>query len=128
MPGSAPWPERSWLNGFVRWTILIVAGDNYRLGGAVDSRLARIATPVNAGKRRQEWVSMARRLEIIQHVGPSLSGCVGIQHVTAGSRHQQAAIGRVGLDLLAQAIDMGFQRMRRHAGVVTPHFVQQHLP
>src|SRR4051794_26178789 len=37
--------------------------------------------------------------------------------------------GRTGilLDLLAQPVDMGFQGMRGDAGVIAPHFLQQHL-
>ncbi len=34
--------------------------------------------------------------------------------------HQYFGTGRVAFDFLAQAVNMGFQRMRRHAGIVAP--------
>lgn len=41
--------------------------------------------------------------------------------------HQNFSIGRVTLDLLAQTIHVGFKRVRRHPGIVTPHLLQQDI-
>ena len=40
---------------------------------------------------------------------------------------QKLCAGRVFLDLLAQAVNMGFQRMGADGGIIAPHFVQQHI-
>src|SRR5215218_10790771 len=47
--------------------------------------------------------------------------------VTSGLGHQDSWIRRVALDLLAQSVDMGFQRVGGNAGIVSPHFLQQDL-
>ena len=52
----------------------------------------------------------------------------GHETIAARLRDQQARIRRVRLDLLAQAVDVGFQRMGRDPGIVAPHLVQQHIP
>src|SRR3954447_12782130 len=46
--------------------------------------------------------------------------------VAARLGHQDARVGGVRLDLLAQAIDVGFERVRRDVGVVAPHLGEQH--
>jgi hypothetical protein len=51
-----------------------------------------------------------------------------IQSITAGRGHQQPAVGRIAFDFLAQPVNVGFQGMRRHAGIVTPNLIQQDLP
>jgi len=45
--------------------------------------------------------------------------------IAAGFRDQQACIRRVRLDLLAQPVNVGFQRMGRHASIISPDFVQK---
>src|SRR5262245_7097876 len=44
----------------------------------------------------------------------------GHQLVAAGVGYQDGRIGNVTLDLLAQPVDMGFERMGGDAGVVAP--------
>ena len=51
-----------------------------------------------------------------------------VQPITATLGYQEASIGRIRLDLLPQAVNVGFQRMGRHRRVVAPHLIQQHLP
>src|SRR5262249_12911246 len=47
------------------------------------------------------------------------------QLVTTGFGYQDGRIGRIALNLLAQPINMGFERVRRDSRVVAPHFLQQ---
>src|SRR6516162_5660804 len=49
------------------------------------------------------------------------------QLVSACFGHQDRWAGSVLLDLLTQPVDMGFEGMRGHTRVVTPHFLQQRL-
>ena len=49
------------------------------------------------------------------------------QPVAAGLGHQDLGLGRIALDLLAQAVDMGLQRMGGDAGVVAPDLAQQRV-
>src|SRR3712207_3855293 len=51
----------------------------------------------------------------------------GVEAVAAVHGEQQPGAGRVGLDLLAQAVDVRLQRVRGHALAVAPHPVQQSL-
>ena len=51
-----------------------------------------------------------------------------VEPVAAALRHQQPGVAGIGLDLLAQTVDVGLQRVRGDGGVVAPHLVQQHLP
>ncbi len=46
------------------------------------------------------------------------------QPVAAGLGDQDLGVGRVALDLLAQAVNVGFQRVGGDAGVVAPDLVQ----
>jgi hypothetical protein len=48
-----------------------------------------------------------------------------VKPIAAGLGHQDFSIRRIALDFLTQAIDMGFERMRRHPGIVTPHLTEQ---
>ena len=47
--------------------------------------------------------------------------------ITAGFGHQDLGMRRIALDFLAQAINMGFERVGRDRGVVAPHFAEQHV-
>ena len=47
--------------------------------------------------------------------------------VAAGFRYQNAGIGRVSLDLLAQPVDMCFECMGRNIGVITPDFCEKDI-
>src|SRR5580692_1764886 len=49
------------------------------------------------------------------------------QPIPARLGDQDLRAGGVGFDLLAQAVDVGFQRVGGDAGVVTPHLGQQLL-
>src|SRR5215468_4688922 len=49
------------------------------------------------------------------------------QFVASGLGHQDTRAGGVALDLLPQAIDVRLEGVRGDAGIVTPHFLQQHL-
>src|SRR5262245_16366598 len=49
------------------------------------------------------------------------------QLVAPGLGDQNGRIGGIALDLLAQSVDVGFERVRRHPGIVAPHFLQQDL-
>ena len=51
----------------------------------------------------------------------------GNQPVTAWLCHKDLRIGRVDLDLLAQPVNMGFQRMGRNTGVIAPYLIQQRV-
>ena len=53
--------------------------------------------------------------------------CLRNQLVAAAFCHKNFSIGRIALDLLAQPVDVGFQRVRGDAGIVAPHFLQQRL-
>src|ERR1700735_2076041 len=50
-----------------------------------------------------------------------------IKPVAAGRGHKQAAIRRIGLDLLPQTVDMCLQRMGRNPSIVAPDFIQKRL-
>src|SRR5271167_2373541 len=50
-----------------------------------------------------------------------------VQAIAAGGSHQQAAIGRIGLDLLPQTVNMRLQRVGGDAGIVAPDLVEQNL-
>jgi len=96
----------------------------------VEDLLAPVAIDPAGGilARRQAKMraDQARLGEAIDVVDP---GAESECHHRADARrgHQQATDGRIGLDLLAQPIDMRLQRMRRHTRVVTPDLVQQLL-
>ena len=47
------------------------------------------------------------------------------QAISAAFRDEYLGFSRVALDFLPEAVNVGFQRMRRHRGVVAPHFVQK---
>src|SRR3546814_3072466 len=47
--------------------------------------------------------------------------------VAAGLRHQDIRVGGIPLDLLAKPVDMGLERVRRHAGIVAPDLAQQYV-
>src|SRR5512132_315592 len=49
------------------------------------------------------------------------------QAVTAGLGDQDARAGGIRFDLLAQPVDVGFQGMRGHPGVVPPDLVEQDI-
>jgi exodeoxyribonuclease III len=49
------------------------------------------------------------------------------QLVAAGLGDEELGLGGILLDLLAQAIDVGLQCVSRHAGVIAPDLVQQHV-
>src|SRR6202008_4589844 len=49
------------------------------------------------------------------------------QFVATGFRDQDLRIGGVLLDLLAQPVDVGFQRVRGHTGIVAPSLLEQGL-
>src|SRR4029077_13729015 len=49
------------------------------------------------------------------------------QFVATGLRHQYLGIGRILLDLLAQAINVGLQSVGGDTLIVTPDFLQQRL-
>ena len=50
-----------------------------------------------------------------------------LEAIAAAIGDQDRRIGRVLLDLLAQAVDVGFERMGGDAGVVAPDLVQQDI-
>src|SRR3990167_9804671 len=52
---------------------------------------------------------------------------LGLKAIAAAVGDQDGGTGRILLDLLAQAVDVGFERMRRDARVVTPDLVQQDI-
>src|SRR5216684_6959714 len=52
---------------------------------------------------------------------------LGLESITASVGDQDRRVGRILLDLLAQAIDVRLERVRGDAGVVAPHLVQQHV-
>src|SRR5689334_13223379 len=49
------------------------------------------------------------------------------QLVSAAFRDKNRGRGSILLDLLPQAIDVGLERVRGDAGIVAPHFLQQHF-
>ena len=51
----------------------------------------------------------------------------GNQFIAAIFGDQEPRIGRICLDFLPQTVDMGFQRMGRHASIIAPNLVQQHI-
>jgi hypothetical protein len=62
------------------------------------------------------------------YAGPTLEeGLLEHQTVTARLGDQDLGRGRVALDLLAQAIDLGVQRMGRDSSVVAPDLAQQRV-
>src|SRR5438105_15068217 len=59
-----------------------------------------------------------------------MGGCTSFsrhQLIAAGFGHQDCRGGGILFDLLPQAVNVGFQRMRGDAGIVTPHLLQQGL-
>src|SRR5215216_5213301 len=52
---------------------------------------------------------------------------LGQQLVAARLRHQDARVGGVRLDLLAQAVDVGLKRVGGDVGVVAPHLGEEHV-
>src|SRR6266699_5623197 len=71
----------------------------------------------------EEWEQTA--LLAIAH-SPFLAqaGASGDELVAAGFRHQDGRIRRIPLHLLAQAIDVGLQRVRSDPGIIPPYFLQ----
>ena len=53
--------------------------------------------------------------------------CLSRQLVAAGLGDQQLGMRRIALDLLPQAVDVGFERVRGHAGIVAPHLGEKHV-
>src|SRR5260221_14246369 len=64
-----------------------------------------------------------------ERVAAGLAGLdlLGLESITASVGDQDRSIGRILLDLLAQAIDVRLERVRGDAGVVAPHLVLQHV-
>src|SRR5215210_8815690 len=56
-----------------------------------------------------------------------VAGLSGQQLVAARLGHQDARVGGVRLDLLAQAVDVRLERVRRDVGVVAPDLGEQHV-
>src|SRR5260370_32638420 len=52
---------------------------------------------------------------------------LGLESITASVGDQDRRVGRILLDLLAQAIDVRLERVRGDAAVVSPHLIQQHV-
>ena len=50
---------------------------------------------------------------------------LGNQTIATIFRDEKSGIGRITLDFLPQAIDMGFERMGRHPVIIAPDFLQQ---
>src|SRR5215472_9001989 len=51
----------------------------------------------------------------------------GYETIAAEFGHQDLSARRVALDLLPKAVNMGFQRVGRHPGIVPPHLAQQNV-
>src|SRR3954467_8228780 len=68
------------------------------------------------GSRARDLKRFARPRSVSRH-----------QLVATGFRHQDFRVGGVLLDLLAQAVDVGFQRVGGDAGIVAPDLLQQGL-
>ena len=49
------------------------------------------------------------------------------QFIATGFRNKYFRVRRIALDFLPQAVDMGFQCMRRNAGFISPNLTQQHI-
>src|SRR5207248_4701 len=63
-----------------------------------------------------------------ERVAAGLSGLLlGLESIAASIGDQDRRIGRILLDLLAQAIDVRLERVGGDAGVVAPDLVQQHV-
>src|SRR5690554_3705289 len=58
--------------------------------------------------------------------GPPRRGS-GNELVPAAFCHKNFGFGRIALDLLPQAVDMGLQRVGRHAGIVAPDLLEKHI-
>src|SRR5690349_17463502 len=52
---------------------------------------------------------------------------LGYQTITAGFGHENLRMTGVVLDLLPQAIDVGFQRVRGYRRIVAPHLMQKRI-
>jgi hypothetical protein len=48
--------------------------------------------------------------------------------VSSGFRHQQFGLGRVRFDLLAQPVDVCFERMGGGCWIVAPHLIEKRVP
>jgi len=84
--------------------------------------------PQSAGKAEsllRTCMTSSRRIES----SPRLADLTGSGLYTA-TLGEQRAFARPGidLDLLAKPIDMRFQRVRGHVGIVAPNLLQQHVP
>src|SRR5260370_25631763 len=65
-------------------------------------------------------------LDVIARVpGHLADGCSRYQAVAPRLRHQDLGARRVALDLLAKAVHMGLQRVRRHSRIVAPYFAEK---
>ena len=104
------------------------------------SRAGRKSSPAPGRKYRPRWSLVLQQhphaYTCNQHIegvgrliqtGPVRIAPLWDQLVAARLGHQDRRGGGVLLDLLAQAVDVGFQRVGGHAGIVAPHLLQQHL-
>src|SRR3954454_7238433 len=63
----------------------------------------------------------------IEVTGSGRKGPSAHQAVAAGLGHEEGGLAGAGLDLLAQAVDVGLERVGGDACVVAPDLVQQHF-
>src|SRR5713101_3179058 len=75
------------------------------------------------GPSRANDYSLAKKMTLSSPSGKSLR----LQPVAAAVGDQDDRAGRILLDLLAQAIDVGFQGVRGDPGIVAPDLVQQDI-
>ena len=54
--------------------------------------------------------------------------CGTAELIAAAHRHEDLGLGRVLLDFLPQAINVGLDCMGGDAGVIAPHLVQDYIP
>ena len=110
-------------------------------GRAQIKKAGRKARPVQQGGKLCHNPDTARGTKIVFRttngfylsiwiiIRPKGDKTVNLSHqfVAAVFGDQQPRIGGIGLDFLPQTVDMGFQRMGRHASIIAPNLVQQHI-
>src|ERR1700733_3628162 len=110
-PGRSAAPRRkAWY-----WLAGSAAKNLPEIDGQGDSRALLAATLGQAFPTRQSRILVES------------AGAAGLRQQAIAARlgHQELGVSRIALDLLAQAIDVGFERVRRDPGIVAPDLAEQ---